>query len=94
MDLYYANQATSLPHFSGIYRKERIGFGALAASNGQIPSRYFCWKDLTFICITIIENKCVGDVKAPLLRVIDSKRFPKTLVLVSLNQLIKYFSHI
>ena len=31
MDSYYANQATSLPHFSGHYRQRGSGFGALAA---------------------------------------------------------------
>ena len=31
MDSYYANQATSLPHFSGHYRQRGSGLGALAA---------------------------------------------------------------
>ena len=31
MDSYYANQATSLPHFSGHYRQRGSNFGALAA---------------------------------------------------------------
>ena len=34
MDSYYANQATSLPHFSGHYRQRVSGFGALAAGIG------------------------------------------------------------
>ena len=48
-------------------------------------------RPLFFVCTKIIDNKYVGDVKAPLLRVIDSKQLPETLVYVSLNQLIKYF---
>ena len=36
MDSYYANQATSLPHFSGNYRQRRSGFGALAAGIGRV----------------------------------------------------------
>ena len=35
MDSYYANQATSLPHFSGHYRQRRSGFGALASGIGR-----------------------------------------------------------
>ena len=36
MDSYYANQATSLPHFSGHYRQGGSGFGALAAGIGRV----------------------------------------------------------
>ena len=36
MDSYYANQATSLPHFSGHYRHGRSRFGALAAGIGRV----------------------------------------------------------
>ena len=36
MDSYYADQVTSLPHFSGHYRQRRSGFGALAAGTGRI----------------------------------------------------------
>ena len=36
MDSYYANQATSLPHFSGHYRQRGSGFGALAAGIGPV----------------------------------------------------------
>ena len=36
MDSYYANQATSLPHFSGHYRQKGSGFGALAAGIGRV----------------------------------------------------------
>ena len=36
MDSYYANQVTSLPHFSGHYRKRGSGFGALAAGIGRV----------------------------------------------------------
>ena len=36
MDSYYANQATSLPHFSGHYRQRGSGFGALAAGIGLV----------------------------------------------------------
>ena len=36
MDSYYANQATSLSHFSGHYRQRGSGFGALAAGIGRV----------------------------------------------------------
>ena len=36
MDSYYANQVTSLPHFSGHYRQMGSGFGALAAGIGRV----------------------------------------------------------
>ena len=36
MDSYYANQATSLPHFSGHYRQRGSGFGASAAGIGRV----------------------------------------------------------
>ena len=36
MDSYYANQATSWPHFSGHYRQRGSGFGALAAGIGRV----------------------------------------------------------
>ena len=36
MDSYYANQATSLPHFSGHYGQRGSGFGALAAGIGRV----------------------------------------------------------
>ena len=36
MDSYYANQALSLPHFSGHYRQRGSGFGALAAGIGRV----------------------------------------------------------
>ena len=35
MDSYYANQLTSLPHFSGHHRQRASGFGALAAGIGR-----------------------------------------------------------
>ena len=38
MDSYYANQATSLPHFSGHYRQRGSGFGALAAGIGRVAA--------------------------------------------------------
>ena len=36
MDSYYANQVTSLPHFSGHYTQRGSGFGALAAGIGRV----------------------------------------------------------
>ena len=36
MDSYYANQASSLPHFSGHYRQRGNGFGALASGIGRV----------------------------------------------------------
>ena len=40
MNSCYANQATSLPHFSGHYRLRGSGFGALAASIGGFARRF------------------------------------------------------
>ena len=36
MDSYYAKQATSVPPFSGYYRRRRNGFGALVAGLGRV----------------------------------------------------------
>ena len=36
MDSYYANQATSLPYFSGHYPQRFSGCGALAAGIGRV----------------------------------------------------------
>ena len=36
MDLCYANQATSLPHFSGHFRQRGSSFGDLAAGIGRV----------------------------------------------------------
>ena len=36
MELYYTNQTSSLPYFSGHYRQRESGFGALASGIGQI----------------------------------------------------------
>ena len=36
MDSYYANQASSLPQFSGHYRQRGSGFGALASGIGRV----------------------------------------------------------
>ena len=33
MELYYTNQASSLPYFSGHYRQRGSGFGALAVES-------------------------------------------------------------
>ena len=38
MDSYYANQVTSLPHFSEHCRETGSGFGALAAGIGRVAS--------------------------------------------------------
>ena len=36
MDSYYAEQATSVPHFSGYYRRRRKVYGALVARMGRV----------------------------------------------------------
>ena len=36
MDSYNANEASSLPHFSGHYRQRGSGFGALASGSGRV----------------------------------------------------------
>ena len=36
MELYYTNQASSLPYFSGHYIQRGNGFGALASGKGRI----------------------------------------------------------
>ena len=36
MELYYINQASSVPYFSGHYRQRGSSFGALASGRGRI----------------------------------------------------------
>ena len=84
------------PDGNGIY----IGFKMIPNANrfmksdvtnayyGEFPADLCAGKHLIFIYTNIIEYQYVGDTKAPLLRVIDSKQRLKTVVFVSLNQLI------
>ena len=58
---------------------------------GQFPADLCAGKHLIFIYTNIIDYQYVGDTKAPLLRVIDSKQRLKTVVYASLNQLIESF---
>ena len=41
---------------------------------GDYPFDLSAGKQLNFIYVNIIEYQCVGDTKAPLIRVIDSKQ--------------------
>ena len=55
----------------------------------EFPADLCAGKHLIFTYTNIIEYQYVGDVKAPLLRVIGSNQRLKTEVYVSLNQLIE-----
>ena len=75
MDSYYANQATSLPHFSGHYRQRGSGFGALAAGIGRVAlplARRFIWHKAKPI------GKELWKQSVPeILNVVGSKKSPK-----------------
>ena len=74
MDSYYANPATSLPHFSGHYRHRGSGFGALAAGIGRValplarrfilPTAKRIGKELLKQSVPAILD-VVGDKKSP-----------------------------
>ena len=74
MDSYYANQATSLPHFSGYYRKRGSGFGALAtgirrlalplARRFILPTAKRIGKELLKQSVPVIVD-VVGNRKSP-----------------------------
>ena len=75
MESYYANQATSLPHFSGHYRQRGNGFGALAARNGRVTlplARRFILPTAKRIGKELLKQSV-----PELLDVVSSKKSPK-----------------
>ena len=61
---------------------------------GDFPVDLCAGKHLIFIYTNIIEYQYVGDAKAPLLRVIDSKQLLKMVACANLNQHIELFFQI
>ena len=75
MDSYCANQATSLPHFSGHYRQRGSGFGALAAGIGRVAlplARRFILPTAKRIGKELLKQSV-----PELLDVVSSKKSPK-----------------
>ena len=75
MDSFYANQATSLPHFSGHYRQRGSGFGALAAGIGRVTlplARRFILPTAKRIGKELLKQSF-----PELLDVVSSKKSPK-----------------
>ena len=75
MDSYYANQATSLPHFSGHYRQRGSGFGALAAGIGRVAlplARRFILPTAKRIGKELLKQSV-----PEILNVVGSKKSPK-----------------
>ena len=75
MDSYYANQVTSLPHFSGNYRKSGSGFEALAAGVGRVAltlARLFILPTAKRIGIALLKQGV-----RELVVVVSKKKSPK-----------------
>ena len=75
MAFYYANQATSLPHFSGHYRQRGSGFEALAAGIGLVALPLA----RRFILPTAkrIGKELLKQIVPEILDVVGSKNSPK-----------------
>ena len=75
MDSYYANQATSLPHFSGHYRQRGSGFVALATGIGRVALPLA----RRFILLTAkwIGKELLKQSVPEILDVVGSKKSPK-----------------
>ena len=75
MESYYANQATSLPHFSGHYRQRGSAFGALAAGIGRVAlplTRRFILPTAKRIVKELLKQSV-----PEILDVVGSKKSPK-----------------
>ena len=87
MDLYYANQVTSLPHFSGHFRQRGIGFGALAAGIGSVAlplARSFLLPTAKRIGRELLKHGV-----PELLDVVSKKRSPKQALKNAVSNTIK-----
>ena len=87
MDSYYANQATSLPHFPGHYRQRGSGFGALAAGIGRVTSPLA----RRFILPTAkrIGKELLRQSAPELLDVVSSKKSPKQALKNTISNTVK-----
>ena len=87
MDSYYANQATSLPHFSGHYRQRGRGFGALAAGIGRVAlplARRFILTTAKRIGKELLKHSI-----PELLDVVSSKKSPKQALKNTISNTVK-----
>ena len=87
MDSYYANQATSLPHFSGHYRQRGSGFGALAAGIGRVAlplARRFILPTAKRIGKELLKQSV-----PELLDVVSSKKSPKQALKNTISNTVK-----
>ena len=87
MDSYYANQATSLPHFSGHYRQRGSAFGALAAGIGRVAlplARRFILPTAKRIGKEFLKQSV-----PELLHVVSSKRSPKQALKNTISNTVK-----
>ena len=87
MESYYANQATSLPHFSGHYRQRGSGFGALASGIG----RFALPQARRFILPTAkrIGKELLKQSVPELLDVVSSKKSPKQALKKTISNTVK-----
>ena len=87
MDSYYANQATSLPHFSGHYRQRGSGFGALAAGIGRVAlplARRFILPTAKRIGKELLKQSV-----PEILDVVSNKKSPKQAVKNKISKTVK-----
>ena len=87
MESYYANQATSLPHFSGHYRQRGSGFGALAAGIGRVAlplARRFILPTAKRIGKELLKQSV-----PELLDVVSSKKSPKQALKNTISNTVK-----
>ena len=75
MDSYYANQATSLPHFSGHYRQRGSGFGVLAAGIGRVAPPLA--RRIILTTAKRIGKELLKQSVPELLDIVSSKKSPK-----------------
>ena len=87
MDSYYANQATSLPHFSGHYRQRGSGFGALAAGIGRVALPLA----RRFILPTAkrIGKELLKQTVPEILDVVGNKKSPKQAIKNTISKTVK-----
>ena len=87
MDSYYANQATSLPHFSGHYRQIGSGFGALAAGIGRVAlplARRFILPSAKRIGKRLLKQSVLE-----ILDILGNKKSPKQAIKNTISKTVK-----
>ena len=87
MDSFYANQATSWPHFSGHYWQAGSGFGALAAGIGRVALPLA----RRFVLPTAkrIEKELRKQSVPEILDVVSNKKSPKQAVKNTISKTVK-----